>query len=561
MITPWYEKFPDRFEEERKILEAEGFSLDQHALAKERYVKFTGQAKHDGRAIQIAFPFGYPSLHPHIFDTDTSPLLARHHNPRNREFCLFGPGAGRWRASLSGKNALDEMEELLQTFSHSKEADSSDIIPEPLTEVLSYEPNSAILIPELIFEQVEPTTAEFGRGTFALRYGFFGFPREKEDIKGRGVIYKANHNGKKHQSNDYNNLINKPDEISGQLFETNRVLNPSEIQQTLKACCDIVKGKGSTFHGWICLVCKEANGDALHFRNAWLMCRVFPNGKSKLIRCYGSSNAERFSRIPGLEALSSKRVAMIGCGCLGSKISAGLASCGVGGFFLNDCDVFEPLNAVRHECGVDAFGLQKVDALARRLWSINPGLKNSIKAFSGKIGSMFDNTLDQESLQAVLACDLLIDTTGVHGVSRFLNEICYPSRIPVLYASVTNGAWGGEIFNSIPLRSPCWLCWLDQYYQQRPISGPAPAHGVFHPGCGQPSFTGTSYEAGIVANVAAWNAVEILLHNQSGRKDFSTPYLVYSGRSPEGFPLLDWRALPTESRPTCTLCGKPSLKV
>jgi hypothetical protein len=67
------------------------------------------------------------------------------------------------------------------------------------------------------------------------------------------------------------------------------------------------------------------------------------------------------------EDLSKVRVAIIGCGALGSAIAKLLAQAGVGSFVLVDPDVMKAHNTSRHVVGASGVGVSKVKALAGRL--------------------------------------------------------------------------------------------------------------------------------------------------------------------------------------------------
>jgi ubiquitin-protein ligase len=49
------------------------------------------------------------------------------------------------------------------------------------------------------------------------------------------------------------------------------------------------------------------------------------------------------------EGLAAKKVALVGCGSMGSKIATALARCGVGHFLIVDDDIFLPENLARHD--------------------------------------------------------------------------------------------------------------------------------------------------------------------------------------------------------------------
>lgn len=76
---------------------------------------------------------------------------------------------------------------------------------------------------------------------------------------------------------------------------------------------------------------------------------------------------------PGVHArVRRARVAVAGCGGLGSTLALALARTGVGALVLVDFDVVEPSNLNRQQFFVDQLGQFKVDALAATLARVNP---------------------------------------------------------------------------------------------------------------------------------------------------------------------------------------------
>jgi molybdopterin/thiamine biosynthesis adenylyltransferase len=264
-------------------------------------------------------------------------------------------------------------------------------------------------------------------------------------------------------------------------------------------------------------------------------------------------------RVPGLSGLSFKKVVLIGCGSMGSKIGAGIAATGVENFGLVDFDFLEPDNAVRHELGVDFFGCPKTAALANRLIHLNPGAAGKITALDLVIGQINDTAQETKFQGLIASADLVIETTGDHGISRFLNDVCSNLKVPQLYASVTNGAWAGEIVRVIPDKTACWLCWNDQYYKLAPPGEPPPGPGVFAPGCDQPTFTGTTYDVGIVANLACEIAVDALLIDDESRKHFSGDYVRWQMKDADGNVLPKIDVLAVEKRHDCRVCGQQNV--
>ena len=219
-----------------------------------------------------------------------------------------------------------------------------------------------------------------------------------------------------------------------------------------------------------------------------------------------------------------------------------------------DYDYFEPNNSVRHELGVECFGLNKESALLHRLCSLNPAVAENSSSINFQVGATHLFALEQNFYNLIKASNLIIDTTAIHSVSHFLNRLSCEFEIPTLFASVTNGAWSGEIVRIIPRKTACWLCWLEQYFESKPPSAPVSSAEVFAPGCDQPTFTGTTYDLGIVASLATSMSVETLL--QDGEHvDLSKNYIRWSGKDSSGKSLYLTEMLSTNAKLGCPYCG------
>jgi molybdopterin/thiamine biosynthesis adenylyltransferase len=548
----WFEKYPKLYEKQSDILKSCGFKLNQEAFSKNRQIVFAGHSKVDpDRQLIVAFPQAFPSCAPKIFDTPSSKLLTRHHRNDTRQLCLFSFSESNWNASLSVADALAEAENLISKF----KAGSAMLErqpPEPLTRAVTYKPNAAMLVPPPISTFKDFSKLKFLVGRFSGKFIYDG--DFKRDTRGRGAILEATFGAEKMRcSRQYSNYLgSNGKEIQGDWFYLQNSPTQENLHEVIKKCFQKIHGVKKAQYYWLGLIFNEEAGGDGQSRLTWLIVRASAAGEFHLIRTFPYIENERYVRIPGLEGLEKKRVTIVGCGSLGSKIAVNLAASGVNRFHLVDCDYFEPNNSVRHELGVECFGLNKEHALLiGRLCSLNPAVAENSSSYNFQVGGINPFDREQQFYKLVEESDLVIDTTAIHSVSRFLNELSFELRIPTLFATVTNGAWGGEIVRSIPGKTPCWLCWLDQYYENNPPSAPESTSEIFAPGCDQPTFTGTTYELGMVANLATSMAVDTLLAS----KDFSKNYIRWSGKDKTGQPIFLTEILPTSHQKECYLCG------
>ena len=549
---PWFERFPERFVGEREGMERRGFALDENALNQNGRVEFIGRSRtNPAIELKVSFPDSFPSKPPHVH-TAKAPILSRHQRPDTREICTFGPSRSRWVASLSGTAAIDEAEEVIAavTAPELSVMKYSDDVPEPASALYHYESDTSILIPPAIAafaaEMPEGSSANF-RGRFenwpgqtVSRYG-----------KGRGIVTEIGQKPTVNAEEWQQNMLPRrsPVEISGKVV---RIAAPPPLAMGLPEFNNWLQRLGEERSDWMAFVFPEQAGNSTSHRLAWLFVRS--KQKVELIRSFAMDGGGLAARVPGLSSLCEKTLVFVGCGSLGSKIAASLAATGVNRFGLVDFDFLEPDNAVRHESGVNLFGVAKVSALLNRLFELNPNVLNNTKVLSIVIGGANDTAKDKE-LQSMLAgASLVLDTTGDHGVSRFINDICAELSVPQLYASVSNGAWGGEVVRVIPGLTACWMCWLAQYEDSPPPAEPTPEAGVFAPGCDQPTFTGTSYDLGVVAGLASSLAVDTLLIDDERRRHYEGDYIRWQLRDTEGRFIPRAEVLPVPKREVCPFC-------
>jgi molybdopterin/thiamine biosynthesis adenylyltransferase len=528
-----------------------GFALDEDALRRNNLVEFVGKSRTD-RAIElrVSFPNSFPSNAPHVHTT-TAVQLKRHQRPDTREICTFGPSRARWAAGLSGTAAIDEAEDVIAAMSGSPSSEQKylDDVPEPASALYCYKNNTFIMVTPAI-SAFAARMSEGSSAQFKLRFENWPGETVSRTGPGRGIVTDLGDKWQVKAESWHERLVGSSLEIKGKIV---RLAAPPPLVTSIPEFNAWLQNLGHERSDWMAFVFPEQSGNATTQRLAWLFVR----SKHKLehVRAFLMDGGGRAVRVPGLSSLVEKTVAFVGCGSLGSKIAASLAATGVNHFGLIDFDFLEPDNSVRHESGVNLFGFPKVLALQHRLFELNPEVFDKTKTLQMGIGGTNDMGKEKELQELLTQASLVVDTTGDHGVSRFLNDICAELNVPQVYASVSNGAWGGEVVRVIPGCTACWMCWFAQYESSRPSAEPAPEVGVFAPGCDQPTFTGTSYDLNIVAGLASSLVVDTLLIDDSGRKHYQGDYIRWQMRNLEGQFLPTTEVLPTDKRKPCPFCN------
>lgn len=151
-------------------------------------------------------------------------------------------------------------------------------------------------------------------------------------------------------------------------------------------------------------------------------------------------------------ALAAKKVALIGCGSLGSKVGCMLARSGVAGFLLVDDDILLPDNLVRNDLDWRDAGAHKVPALARRLQMVNPSV--DVIQWRARLAAQEANESAEAMLSRISQCDLIIEATADPNVLNLLSAVGAAAKKPILWAEVFGGGIGGLIARYRPGLEP-----------------------------------------------------------------------------------------------------------
>ena len=178
--------------------------------------------------------------------------------------------------------------------------------------------------------------------------------------------------------------------------------------------------------------------------------RVFDDSISPVVIVPPAVDAARLSE--GYSALSGLRVAVVGCGSLGSKIATMLARSGVGSFFLVDDDLFLPDNLVRHDLDWREAGLHKADALAQRLFRVRSSVE--VQTRLQQLGGQDSSSAAEGILTSLVECDLLIDATANPVATNLLAGLVASVPISVVWAEVFAGGIGGLVARCRPGKEP-----------------------------------------------------------------------------------------------------------
>lgn len=182
----------------------------------------------------------------------------------------------------------------------------------------------------------------------------------------------------------------------------------------------------------------------------WTLFCIYGKAKDRKVIRYTTLRVPvEKQRLPDYFAsLSDKKVGIVGCGSVGSKIAASLCRSGVGNFFLIDEDIFFPGNAIRNELDLNDTGAHKAYALRDRLLKIAP--KADIKALRMSLGGQESANSLAGALESLGECDLLIDATAEPTAFNMLASVSTRRRKPMIWVEVLAGGIGGIVARARP---------------------------------------------------------------------------------------------------------------
>ncbi len=150
--------------------------------------------------------------------------------------------------------------------------------------------------------------------------------------------------------------------------------------------------------------------------------------------------------------LNARKVALVGCGSLGSKLAVMLARSGVGKFLLVDDDILFPSNLVRHDLDWRDVAVHKVDGVAQRIQLVNSAA--ICEKRKHKLGGQESSGSIESLIESLSSCDLVIDMTADPSVFNYLCAAVAIGKKPLLWAEVFAGGFGGLLARHRPSIEP-----------------------------------------------------------------------------------------------------------
>lgn len=528
-MKPWWELWPERLEWELNALRSAGVDykiLEQDLKTGALRLSFPYSVNGEVVALEAAFPCFYPYTRCEIIAPELA--LRWHQNPYNRNLCLLGRATANWDTENSLATflamQLPKVLSAARTEDREEAKYKEESQAEPLTFFLPYPRGSVVFVMD---DREVPGDAELGHMHFRVAASQTEFRAVASAVfgKSRKVIFEVEENPflrgfpKRFEGYWYRSTLSPAGMSADEFLRKLAVEHPP-----------VAMPKWAEFNGGR----YELIGVRIPEESAWrelgeswlfilrLELRQKANKRALLqkhfIRTARASRSQMQARIPELSVLPSKKIAIIGLGCMGGPSAIECARAGVGEVRLMDDDSVEPGTTVRWPLGFSAVGRAKADALQSFIENNFPYSKVRAGVFRmGAVPGIGGTSL--EEYQAFLEdVDLIYDATAEEGINYLLSELARDMNIPYVGLSTTWGGWGGRVWTIRPGENAgCWYClrkWIDD--EKIPVPPECPNGLISIPGCGDPTFTGASFDTSMIPLMAVRTAVSILSEGTGG---------------------------------------------
>jgi molybdopterin/thiamine biosynthesis adenylyltransferase len=212
--------------------------------------------------------------------------------------------------------------------------------------------------------------------------------------------------------------------------------------------------------------------------------------------------------------LSHLKIALVGCGTIGSHLARMLVQSGAGAkehFFLFDNDVISLGNLGRHLLNFGDLGEGKAEALSRELERFHPDVS---------LTPLADNAVKRWPM--LKECDIIVDATGDWNVQNALNQLFLEDKgdrlTAIAHSWVFANGVGAQSFINLGDDKACFRCLRPAFDGQWRF--PAAANGIeteFTPAtCGDGTFAAFSVDAPVIAAALTNRAILDWARGQPG---------------------------------------------
>ena len=435
----WFQRFPDRLEQEKQALGellAQGWvkqvvwSVDESAGTVSAEVDFEAGGKL--REAQLVYPFVYPFCPLQVMPRAKGERWSTHQWPSG-ELCLE-MRADNWHVDFNGADMLLSARKLLGTEAQVDSAGNARRVPAihqfTQAQLLNLKGVRLVISDALIAEVIRRGGEVHGLDLKAIDHAgcvvFFAV----------GLVGSAEHGAwvdvgiplrLRAKADRIARITVMQKDDARHLAMVDKSLSPGEVWAQFSPIA--YSGYG--------IVVGLLDGQVLA---KWLGDKAYDIAKVPM---------DNQQRAPGRnKAIADKRVAIVGCGSMGSKVAASLARSGVTDFYLVDGDVMKIANVVRNDLDWTAVGAHKVEGVTERLQAINPGIE--VDGWIGNLGGQFSTANLVTCLGKLAGCDLIVETTASGQGFGMAAQVATMDCIPMVWGRVFGGGYGGYVARSRP---------------------------------------------------------------------------------------------------------------
>ena len=434
----WYKRHPSRLAHERKVLED---------LIREEWVKRVvwsfdeadGEASVDIdfeaggklRESRLIFPFVYPAVPPRLIPREPGQRWSTHQWGTD-ELCLE-IRADNWQKEFDAAGILRSARKLLDTEGTIAADGQAGVVPvdHRFTEgqALRWQYARLVMSKELVAE-----VKRRGIGTWGLDIYFSVFEQSC-------VCFAVGLSGSPKYSTWTDPTV--PEEFASKAVLGGRIAYVDKDDPRFLA---LTSSDMKSADRWAAFsdIPYDGSGIAVGLMDGLVVAKFFgANGIEDIINI----PMDNQQRSPDKNAvLAGKRVAILGCGSMGSKVAATLARAGVGKFYLVDADLLKVGNLARHELDWAAVGAHKVDGLIQHLKRLNPQV--SVERWINHLRSQTSTANLVGCLAELKNCDLIVETTGSGQGFVYASSVAEDESVPMVWGRVFGGGFGGYIARS-----------------------------------------------------------------------------------------------------------------
>ena len=221
---------------------------------------------------------------------------------------------------------------------------------------------------------------------------------------------------------------------------------------------------------------------------------------------------------------AAARALIVGVGGLGNPAAQFLASAGVGTVTMCDADAVDLTNLQRQILfATDDVGTPKVDAAARRIAAVNPGV--TLVPLAQRVG-------DEALARLVAESDVVLDCTDNFATRHAINRACVRARVPLVSGAAIRFDGQIAVFDTRRDDGPCYHCLFGEGEELEETR--CATMGVFAP---------------LVAIVGAMQAAEALKLIAGVGETLAGRLLLVDALS------MQWREVRVPRDPACPVCA------